>query len=147
MSERPFVLVAQPSLFDPSRAPEGHHTVWSYCHVPNASELDVASRIEAQLERFAPGFKKRVLARPVRSPRDLEQYNPNCVGGDVAGGACVGLQLLARPTLRLNPYSTPDERIFLCSSSTPPGPGVHGMCGFLAAEAALSGKALRGRPT
>lgn len=136
-AERPFVLVAQQSLFDPSRAPEGKHTLWAYCHVPNGSTEDMTSRIEAQLERFAPGFKDLVLARAVRSPREVEADNPNCAGGDIGGGANDGLQLFARPLLAVDPYSTPAEGIYLCSSSTPPGGGVHGMCGFNAAKRAL----------
>jgi phytoene dehydrogenase-like protein len=136
-AERPFVLVAQQSLFDPSRAPEGKHTLWAYCHVPNGSTEDMTSRIEAQLERFAPGFKDRVLARAVRSPREVEADNANCAGGDIGGGANDGLQLFARPVLAVDPYATPAEGIYLCSSSTPPGGGVHGMCGFNAAKRAL----------
>ncbi len=141
--ERPYVLVAQASLFDPTRAPEGKHTAWTYCHVPNGSTFDMTERIEAQIERFAPGFRSRVLAKSVLSPAQLEQYNDNYVGGDIAGGSPGGLQLFFRPTLRLSPYRTPAKALYLCSSSTPPGPGVHGMCGYWAAKSAL-GRELRG---
>jgi phytoene dehydrogenase-like protein len=135
--ERPYVLLAQPSLFDRSRAPTGKHTVWAYCHVPNGSAFDMSERIERQIERFAPGFRDRILARAAMSPSELERYNPNYIGGDISGGAHDGLQLLARPTLSWMPYATPAKGIFICSSSTPPGAGVHGMCGFHAAQAAL----------
>ena len=135
--ERPFVLLAQQSLFDPSRAPAGQHTAWAYCHVPNGSRVDMAARIEAQIERFAPGFRDRVLARSVMPPALLEQRNANYVGGDINGGVQDLRQLFSRPTLRLVPYSTPAKRIYICSSSTPPGGGVHGMCGYAAARAAL----------
>jgi phytoene dehydrogenase-like protein len=135
--ERPFVLLAQQSLFDDSRAPEGKHTVWAYCHVPNGSDVDMTSAVEAQIERFAPGFRDLVIARHVMAPAALERYNANYVGGDISGGAHRGVQLFARPVASLTPYATPAEGIYLCSSSTPPGAGVHGMCGFLAAEAAL----------
>ena len=134
---RPFVLLVQATIFDGSRAPEGKHTVWAYCHVPNGSSVDMTERIEDQIERFAPGFRDLVLRRKVTTPAALERYNPNYVGGDIAGGAHGGFQLFARPAPALNPYSTPAGDIFLCSSSTPPGAGVHGMCGFHAAEAAL----------
>jgi len=136
-AERPFVLVAQQSLFDPTRAPPGKHTAWAYCHVPNGSTFDMTERIEAQLERFAPGFRDRVLARSVMAPADLERHNANLIGGDINGGAMTLRQLLIRPALRPVPYTTPDPRLFLCSASTPPGGGVHGMCGYLAARAAL----------
>lgn len=135
--ERPFVLVAQPSLFDASRAPEGRHTLWAYCHVPHASTVDMASRIEAQIERFAPGFRDRVLARCQRHARDMEQYNPNYVGGDISGGVQDLGQLFTRPVARLVPYATSARGLYLCSSSTPPGGGVHGMAGYHAARAAL----------
>lgn len=135
--ERPYVLLAQPSLFDRSRAPTGKHTVWAYCHVPNGSTLDMTDRIELQIERFAPGFRDRILARAAMSPSELQRYNPNYIGGDISGGAHDGLQLLARPTLSWMPYATPARGIFICSSSTPPGAGVHGMCGYHAAQAAL----------
>jgi phytoene dehydrogenase-like protein len=135
--QRPYVLVAQQSLFDPSRAPEGKHTLWAYCHVPSGSTFDMTERIEAQIERFAPGFRDRVLARSVMSPGDLEEYNPNYVGGDINGGVQDMFQHFNRPTLRIVPYSTPAKGLYICSSSTPPGGGVHGMCGYYAARAAL----------
>ena len=135
--DRPFVLLSQPSLFDPSRAPEGRHTVWAYCHVPNGSRFDMTDRIEAQVERFAPGFRERILKRSVRPPAALEEYNPNCVGGDINGGVQDLGQLFSRPSRMLNPYSIPSTDIYICSSSTPPGGGVHGMCGYFAARAAL----------
>jgi phytoene dehydrogenase-like protein len=135
--ERPFVLVGQQSLVDPSRAPAGRHTLWAYCHVPNGSRIDMTAAIERQVERFAPGFRDVVLERTVRGPADLEAENPNYVGGDINGGAADLRQVLARPALRITPYTTPNPRIFLCSSSTPPGGGVHGICGYFAARAAL----------
>ena len=131
------MLVAQPSLVDPTRAPEGSHTLWAYCHVPNGSTLDMGAAIERQIERFAPGFAELVLARATRGPAQLEAENPNYVGGDINGGLANVRQLLARPVPRINPYATPNPRVFLCSSSTPPGGGVHGMCGFHAARAVL----------
>ena len=134
---RPFVLLAQPSLFDPTRAPEGKHVVWSYCHVPNGSTFDMADRIQSQIERFAPGFGDLVLARHSRFPADLEEYNPNYVGGDINGGVQDIRQHFTRPMLRVVPYSTPVKGLYICSSSTPPGGGVHGMCGSFAARAAL----------
>ncbi len=135
--ERPFVLVAQQSLVDPGRAPAGGHTLWAYCHVPNGSPVDMTAAIERQIERFAPGFGDVVLERAARTPADLEAENPNYVGGDINGGAATLRQVLARPALRITPHATPNPRIFLCSSSTPPGGGVHGMCGYHAARAAL----------
>ena len=135
--DSPFVLVAQQSLFDATRAPVGKHTLWAYCHVPNGSTFDMTERIEAQIERFAPGFRDRILARAVMTPAAMEQYNANYIGGDINGGAESFLQLFTRPTIRLNPYTTPNQRIYICSSSTPPGGGVHGMCGYFAAQAAL----------
>ncbi len=135
--ERPFVLVAQQSLFDPTRAPAGKQTLWAYCHVPNGSTLDMTSRIEAQLERFAPGFRELVLARTVTTTRDAEAHNENYVDGDIGGGANDGLQLFARPVMSFDPYATPAQGIYLCSASTPPGAGVHGMCGLNAARSAL----------
>jgi phytoene dehydrogenase-like protein len=136
--ERPFILLAQQSLFDQTRAPEGKHTVWAYCHVPNGSTFDMTERIEAQIERFAPGFRDRILAKSVSGPADLEGQNANLVGVDVSGGYMDLRQLLARPMIRLNPYSTPAEGLYICSSSTPPGGSVHGLCGYFAARAALS---------
>lgn len=135
--ERPFVLVAQQSLVDPARAPAGRHTLWAYCHVPAGSTRDMTPAIEAQLERFAPGFADLVLARAAIEPGQLEAYNPNCVGGDIAGGATDGLQLVFRPVASPHPHRTPTPGLFLCSSSTPPGGGVHGLCGYLAAQEAL----------
>ena len=135
--ERPFVIVVQQSLFDPSRAPEDRHTGWAYCHVPGGSTFDMTKRIEAQVERFAPGFQDTILARSVRLPADLEAYNPNCIGGDINGGIADLRQLFTRPVARLDPYATPVPGIYLCSSSTPPGGGVHGMCGFWAARSVL----------
>jgi phytoene dehydrogenase-like protein len=134
---RPFVLVAQQSLFDPTRAPDGRHTAWAYCHVPNGSTADLTERIEQQVERFAPGFRDRILARSAVGPAWFEEHNPNYVGGDINGGAGDLFQLFARPAPRLSPYTTPLPGVFLCSSSTPPGGGVHGMCGYHAARAAL----------
>jgi phytoene dehydrogenase-like protein len=134
--ERPFVLLVQPTLFDPSRAPEGRHTVWAYCHTPNGSTVDMLPRVEQQIERFAPGFRDRVLARSILNPAALERFNPNLVGGDIAAGAATLSQLFARPTWRW--YATPARGLYICSASTPPGAGVHGMCGYLAAKLALS---------
>jgi phytoene dehydrogenase-like protein len=134
--ERPFVLLVQPTLFDRSRAPAGKHTAWAYCHVPNGSTFDMLPRLESQIERFAPGFRDIVLARHVLSPASLEGMNSNLVGGDIAGGAIDLRQLLFRPTWRL--YATSARKIFLCSSSTPPGAGVHGMCGYHAAKRAIA---------
>ena len=135
--ERPFVLLAQQSLFDDSRAPAGKHTVWAYCHVPRGSTVDMTDRIEAQIERFAPGFRERILARSVMSPAALERYNANYVGGDINGGLQDLRQLFTRPLVRFPPYTTPDKRLYLCSASTPPGGGVHGVSGFHAARSAL----------
>jgi len=135
--DRPYVLLAQPSLFDPSRAPEGKHTVWAYCHVPNGADTDMTEPILRQIERFAPGFRERVLAMRKTSPAALQAYNANDVGGDIAGGRFDLRQLFTRPTARIDPYSTPDPTLFLCSASTPPGGGVHGMCGWHGARSAL----------
>jgi phytoene dehydrogenase-like protein len=132
--ERPFVLLAQHSLFDRTRAPEGRNTVWAYCHVPNGSTAGMTEPILAQVERFAPGFRERVLAVSARGPADLEAYNANNVGGDITGGHNGLPQLLFRPRVKLDPYATSDPAIFLCSASTPPGGGVHGMCGLHAAR-------------
>ena len=136
-AQRPFVLLAQPTLFDPSRAPNGKHVAWAYCHVPLGSTTDMTDRIEAQVERFAPGFRERILARHVMRPADLERHNPNLVGGDITGGEATLLQLFFRPALQPIPYATPNPRLFVCSSSTPPGGGVHGMSGYWAARLAL----------
>jgi len=135
--EKPFVLLAQQSLFDPTRAPEGKHTVWAYCHVPNGSTFDMTERIESQIERFAPGFRDRILACRTMNALEVERYNPNDVGGDIGGGLQDLRQFFTRPTIRPVPYSTPAKNVFICSSSTPPGGGVHGMCGYFAARAAL----------
>jgi phytoene dehydrogenase-like protein len=135
--ERPFVLVAQQSLFDAARAPAGQHTLWTYTHVPNGSTVDVSAQVEAQLERFAPGFRDLVLARSTLGPASLEARNPNLVGGDINGGSAELRQLFARPVARPVPYRTPIDGVWLCSASTPPGGGVHGMCGYHAARAAL----------
>jgi phytoene dehydrogenase-like protein len=136
-AERPFVLLAQPSLFDDTRAPAGNHTAWAYCHVPNGSAVDMTEAIEAQVERFAPGFRDLVIERSVLGPGALERHNRNLVGGDIAGGAMTLKQVFFRPARRLVPYRTPRDGLYLCSASTPPGGGVHGMCGYLAARAAL----------
>ena len=138
-SDRPFVLVSQPSVFDPNRAPSGRHTLWAYCHVPNGSNRDMTTAIESQLERFAPGFRDVVLHRSAMGPRELEMHNRNLVGGDINGGSADLRQLWTRPAVRLAPWTTPNPRLFICSASTPPGGGVHGMCGFHAARAALRG--------
>ncbi len=138
--QRPFLIAAQHTRFDTSRAPEGMHTLWSYTHVPNGSHVDMTERMEAQIERFAPGFRDLIVARHSMSPADVEAYNRNNVGGDISGGANDGLQLFLRPRLALNPYFVQERAgraIFLCSSSTPPGGGVHGMCGYHAARLAL----------
>jgi phytoene dehydrogenase-like protein len=135
--ERPFILLAQQSLFDRTRAPEGKHTVWAYCHVPNGSTFDMTERIEAQIERFAPGFRDRILAKRTAGTAELERWNPNLVGGDINGGYMDLRQLFTRPMPRPNPYSTPAEGLYICSSSTPPGGGVHGMSGYLAARVVL----------
>ena len=140
--ERPYVLLAQQSLFDDTRAPPGKHTAWAYCHVPNGSSFDMTERIEAQIERFAPGFRDLVLERAVTTPAGLEHYNANYVGGDINGGRQDVRQLFTRPLARPVPYRTPVGGLYLCSASTPPGGGVHGMCGWLAAKAAL-GRELR----
>ena len=131
------MLLAQQSLFDATRAPAGRHTAWAYCHVPNGSSVDMTERIEAQVERFAPGFRERILARSALGPGAMERYNENYVGGDINGGAATLGQLFTRPVARVSPYTTPLPGVFLCSSSTPPGGGVHGMCGYHAARAAL----------
>jgi phytoene dehydrogenase-like protein len=136
-AERPFVLLTQTSLFDNSRAPEGKHTAWAYCHVPNDSTEDMTDRVEAQIERFAPGFRALILAKAATGPADFERRNRNIVGGDINGGAMDLSQLLFRPVRKLVPYRTPVRGLYICSSSTPPGGGVHGMCGYSAARVAL----------
>ncbi len=141
ISERPFVLFAQPSRFDPSRAPQGNQTAWAYCHVPNGSQVDMMSRIEAQVERFAPGFGDIILRRHTFTPAELEKHNANLVGGDIAGGLQNIRQLIFRPTRSL--YRTPLKNVYLCSASTPPGAGVHGMCGYNAARLALRDAGIR----
>ena len=133
--ERPFVLLTQPSLFDFARAPTGKHTAWAYCHVPNGSGIDMLERIEKQVERFASGFTKRILARSVMTPAEMQIHNANLIGGDIGGGSVEIRQFFFRPSIKL--YSTSLPRVFLCSSATPPGPGVHGMCGYFAAQRAL----------
>jgi phytoene dehydrogenase-like protein len=135
--ERPYVLVAQQSLCDPGRAPAGRHTLWAYCHVPNGSRRDMSAAIEAQIERFAPGFRDLILARHTFTAVEMERYNPNYVGGDINSGVQDFRQLFTRPAVRFPPYSTPLRGVYLCSSATPPGGGVHGMCGVFAAETAL----------
>jgi phytoene dehydrogenase-like protein len=144
LSARPFVLVAQPSAFDATRVPPGsaRHTAWAYCLVPHRSTADMTAAVELQIERFAPGFGRRVLARHQMGPAALEAHDANLEGGDIGGGACDLRSLLFRPAARLVPWATPDPRLFLCSASTPPGPGVHGLCGVMAARAAL--RRLRG---
>jgi phytoene dehydrogenase-like protein len=135
--ERPFVILSQPSLFDQARAPAGKHTVWAYCHVPNGSTIDCSDAIEQQIERFAPGFRDRILAKSTFTAVEMESYNPNYVGGDINCGVQDLRQLFTRPVARRFPYTTPAKNIFLCSSATPPGGGVHGMCGLFAAQIAL----------
>jgi phytoene dehydrogenase-like protein len=142
--ERPYVVVVQPTLFDPTRAPPGKHVAWAYCHVPNGSRFDMSSRIEAQLERFAPGFGRLVLGRSVLSPAGMERHNPNYVGGDISGGL-PSLRALLKAALPPGPYETPSAGLYLCSSSTPPGGGVHGMCGYHAAQKALRSRRQAGR--
>jgi phytoene dehydrogenase-like protein len=134
---KPFVLLSQPSLFDASRAPAGKHTAWAYCHVPSGSKIDMTAAIENQVERFAPGFKDTILARRTMDTEQMEAYNPNYIGGDINGGVIDIGQLFTRPVLRLSPYKTSAKGIYICSSSTPPGGGVHGMCGYHAAKRAL----------
>jgi phytoene dehydrogenase-like protein len=134
--ERPFIIVVQQSQVDPSRAPAGKHTGYAYCHVPSGSDVDCTAAIEGQMERFAPGFRQRILARHRILPADLERDNPNYVGGAITGGVADLFQFFARPVARLDPYSTPHPRVFICSASTPPGGGVHGMCGYFAAQSA-----------
>jgi phytoene dehydrogenase-like protein len=133
------VLLAQPSLFDDTRAPAGQHVAWAYCHVPNGSSADMTEPILAQLERFAPGAGKRIVGRSAMGPAAFEAYNANHVGGDINGGLQDIRQLWTRPAIRWDPYSSPDPALFICSSSTPPGGGVHGLCGWYAARSALAG--------
>ena len=135
--DSPFVLLAQPSLFDSTRAPEGKHTAWAYCHIPNGSQVSRTVAIENQVERFAPGFKDIIIGRHTMDAMEMEAYNPNYIGGDINGGIQDIWQLYSRPILSRSPYRTSAKGLYLCSSSTPPGGGVHGMCGFHAADRAL----------
>ncbi|MBO0806608.1 MAG: NAD(P)/FAD-dependent oxidoreductase, partial [Nocardiopsaceae bacterium] len=135
--ERPFVLVVQPGAADPSRAPRGKHVLWAYCHVPNGSDQDMTPAIEDQIERFAPGFRDLITARAAHGPAVLEEHNPNLVGGDIGGGSASLAQFVSRPTLSKNPWATPLDGVYLCSASTPPGAGVHGMGGYHAARLAM----------
>ena len=150
MPEHPFVLLTQPSVLDPSRAPEGQHTAWAYTHVPagmdEAARAWMLERLEAQIEGFAPGFREVVLARRLSAPADLERENANLVDGDINGGTFDLHQLVRRPVLSPVPYQTPLPGVYLCSASTPPGGGVHGMCGYWAAQAALRDAGLVNRP-
>lgn len=136
-AEVPFILVVQPSRFDPTRAPKGSHTAWAYCHVPNGSQVDMARRIEDHIERYAPGFRASIIGRSVRDAQAMQAYNANYVGGDIGGGTSDVGQLFFRPVMRLDPYATPSGNVFICSSSTPPGGGVHGMCGYWADRSVL----------
>ncbi len=136
--ERPYVLAVQPCAADPSRAPAGWHVLWAYCHVPNGSPVDMTEAIENQVERFAPGFRERIIARAAHGPAALERHNPNLVGGDIAGGYSGLSQLVRRPNLSRRPWATPLPGVYLCSASTPPGAGVHGMGGYHAARLALA---------
>jgi phytoene dehydrogenase-like protein len=136
-NDNPYVLAVQATVADPTRAPAGQHTLWTYCHVPNGSDVDMTSAIEAQVERFAPGFRDLVLAKATRNPLEYEAYDANFIGGDINGGTQSILQTAFRPTPRWNPYTTALPGVYLCSASTPPGGGVHGMCGFNAAQVAL----------
>ena len=146
-AERPFCIVVQPGVVDRSRAPGGQQTLWAYCHVPSGSGVDMAARMEAQIERFAPGFRDLVIARRTTTAASSAHHNPNRVGGDITGGAATLRQTVCRPTARWNPYATGIDGVYLCSASTPPGGGVHGMCGFLAATAALADVRRTGRGT
>ena len=130
-------MLCQQSQLDPSRAPAGKHTGYAYCHVPAGSTADMTDAIESQVERFAPGFKDRILSRHVMNAQDFQRYNPNYVGGAITGGMADVFQLFTRPVARLDPYTTPNPRVLICSASTPPGGGVHGMCGYYAAHSAL----------
>ena len=147
--ERPFVLVAQQSLFDSTRAPRGQHTLWGYCHVPFDCNIDMSNKIESQIERFAPGFRDCILARRTSTAADLEKSNRNLTGGDINGGAGNLWQMMARPVFSPTPYRTALPGVYLCSSSTSPGGGVHGMCGYHAARAVLRdifGKSIPAQP-
>ena len=138
--ERPYVLLSQPSLFDASRAPDGIQAVWAYCHVPNGSTVDMTDRIEAQVERFAPGFRDRIIGRHAMDTVAVQAHGANYIGGDINGGIADFRQFVRRPTLGLHPWKTPIDKVYLCSSSTPPGGGVHGMCGWHAAQEVMRGK-------
>ena len=138
VADKPYILLAQQSLFDPTRAPDGKHTVWGYCHVPNGCTVDMTDRIEAQIERFAPGFRDRILAKHTIGPSAMERYNANYIGGDINGSIQDWPQLFTRPVARWTPWSTPVPGLYLCSSATPPGGGVHGMGGYYAAMDALT---------
>jgi phytoene dehydrogenase-like protein len=144
-NDRPYLIVCQQSQFDPTRAPAGKHTGYAYCHVPHGSTLDRTEAIEAQIERFAPGFRDRILARHTMNTADFERYNPNYKGGAITGGVADAFQLFNSPVTRLDPYSTPNPRLFICSAATPPGGGVHGQCGYWAARSALR-RLSRSRP-
>lgn len=137
LTERPFVLVAQPTLDDATRAPQGKHVAWAYCHVPHGSTENRREVINTQIERFAPGFGDCILAAHTMNCAEMESYNANYIGGDVIGGVTDLFQLFTRPVARLNPYTTPNDKVFICSASTPPGGGVHGMCGYWAAETVM----------
>lgn len=137
-AERPFIILAQPTLFDDTRAPSGKHTVWAYCHVPSGSTVDMTEAIEGQIERFAPGFRDLIIGRHTFNTHELQAHNPNYIGGDIGSGSHGGLQTLARPVLAYDPYKTSADGIYICSASTPPGGGIHGMCGYHAANSALS---------
>ncbi len=137
ISGKPFVLLAQHTLFDKTRAPLGKHTAWAYCHVPNGSTADMTEHIENQIERFAPGFKDCILAKSTKNPAELEKHNANYIGGDINGGAGIASQIFTRPVTKINPYIIPSKGLYICSASTPPGGGVHGMCGFHAAKTVL----------
>jgi phytoene dehydrogenase-like protein len=141
-SGRPFLILCQQSQFDPTRAPEGRHTGYAYCHVPHGSTLDMSDAIEAQVERFAPGFRDRILARHAMDTASLERDNPNYKGGAITGGVADAFQLWSRPVARIDPYTTPNPRLFICSAATPPGGGVHGQCGYWAAQSVLRRLAL-----
>jgi phytoene dehydrogenase-like protein len=136
-AERPYLILCQQSQLDPGRAPEGKHTGYAYCHVPAGSTLDMSEAIENQVERFAPGFKDLILARHTMNTQDFHRYNPNYVGGAITGGVADIFQLFTRPVARIDPYATPNPRLYICSAATPPGGGVHGMCGYYAAQSAL----------
>jgi phytoene dehydrogenase-like protein len=137
---KPYVLAVQPCVADPSRAPAGKHILWAYCHVPNGSVVDMTAAIEDQVERFAPGFRDLVLARHARTTKDMEEHNPNLVGGDIGGGSAALSQFLRRPRYSPSPWRTPLDGVYLCSAATPPGAGVHGIGGYQAARAALKGR-------